>query len=141
MLSQQVAEKGTVSHPFFFHGVFLLTKNKQPPFLLHCTSGVGSSSSSPSPCALPYQNSAVSMSLHSLGEPMTESHTPGPLIHSTPPLVPTGPCAASTSMARIPRFGRQHSVGAQCIGAPPIYRPMARRCAPQADKSAMCTKH
>src|SRR5260370_6933297 len=25
------------------------------------------------------------------------------------------------------------------IGAPPIYRPMARRCAPQADKSAMCT--
>src|SRR5216683_784127 len=34
---------------------------------------------------------------------------PGPLIHSTPPLVPTGPWAASTSMARIPRFGRQHS--------------------------------
>src|SRR5712692_11510891 len=36
---------------------------------------------------------------------------PGPLIHSTPPLVPTGPWAASTSMDRIPRFGRQHSVG------------------------------
>jgi len=34
---------------------------------------------------------------------------PGPLIHSTPPLVPTGPWAASTSMDRIPRFGRQHS--------------------------------
>src|SRR5216683_6131252 len=36
---------------------------------------------------------------------------PGPLIPSTPPLVPTGPWAASTSMDRIPRFGRQHSVG------------------------------
>ena len=36
---------------------------------------------------------------------------PGPLIHSTPPLVPTGPWAASTSMARIPRFGRQYSLG------------------------------
>src|SRR5713101_2252199 len=35
---------------------------------------------------------------------------PGPLIHSTPPLVPTGPWAASTSMDRIPRFGRQHSL-------------------------------
>src|SRR5260370_19397286 len=33
----------------------------------------------------------------------------GPFIHSTPPLVPTGPWAASTSMDRIPRFGRQHS--------------------------------
>ncbi|HLQ29054.1 MAG TPA: hypothetical protein VK140_07455 [Ktedonobacteraceae bacterium] len=41
---------------------------------------------------------------------------PGPLIHSTPPLVPTGPWAASTSMDRIPRFGRQHSSG----GAPLI---------------------
>jgi hypothetical protein len=36
---------------------------------------------------------------------------PGPLIHSTPPLVPTGPWAASTSMDRIPRFGRQNSSG------------------------------
>jgi len=36
---------------------------------------------------------------------------PGPLIHSTPPLVPTGPWAASTSMDMITRFGRQHSVG------------------------------
>src|SRR6266481_6939806 len=60
---------------------------------------------------------------------------PGPLIHSTPPLVPTGSWAASTSMAMIPRFGRQHSVGTQFIGTPPIYRPMARRCALQADKS------
>src|SRR6266481_3780055 len=34
----------------------------------------------------------------------------GPLIHSTPPLVPTGPWAASTSMAMIIRFGRQNSV-------------------------------
>src|SRR5216684_4283699 len=59
---------------------------------------------------------------------------PGPLIHSAPPLVPTGPWAASTSMDMITRFGRQHSVGAQFIGAPPIYRPMAHRCAPQADK-------
>src|SRR5260221_6590817 len=32
-------------------------------------------------------------------------------------------------------------VGAQLIVAPPIYRPIARRCALQADKSAMCTKH
>src|SRR6266851_2376416 len=37
---------------------------------------------------------------------------PGPLIHTTPPLVPTGPWAASTSMEMIPRFGRQHSLGA-----------------------------
>src|SRR5216683_1628515 len=28
---------------------------------------------------------------------------------------------------------RSYPVGAQFIGAPPIYRPMARRCAPQAD--------
>src|SRR5260370_37382532 len=28
---------------------------------------------------------------------------------------------------------RSYPVGAQCIGAPPIYRPMACRCAPQAD--------
>jgi len=27
-------------------------------------------------------------------------------------------------------------VGAQFIGAPPIYRPMARQCSSQADKSA-----
>src|SRR5258708_31200613 len=36
---------------------------------------------------------------------------PGPLIHSTPPLVPTGPWVAGTSMDRIPRFGRQNSSG------------------------------
>src|SRR5712671_5581529 len=35
----------------------------------------------------------------------------GLLIHSTPPLVPTGPWAASISMDRIPRFGRQNSLG------------------------------
>src|SRR5260221_10251681 len=35
----------------------------------------------------------------------------GPLIPSTPPLAPTGPWAASTSMDRIPRFGRQNSSG------------------------------
>src|SRR6266852_7442102 len=40
----------------------------------------------------------------------------GPLIHSTPPLVPTGPWAASTSMDRIPRFGRQHSSGLDLAG-------------------------
>src|SRR5713226_1592134 len=39
----------------------------------------------------------------------------GPLIHSTPPLVPTGPWVASTSMDRIPRFGRQHSLGARVV--------------------------
>ena len=42
---------------------------------------------------------------------------PGPLIHSTPPLVPTGPWAASASMDRIPRFGRQHSLGAREVDA------------------------
>src|SRR5258708_32204220 len=36
---------------------------------------------------------------------------PGPLIHSTLPLVPTGPWAASTSMDMITRFGRQNSLG------------------------------
>src|SRR5260370_28690638 len=36
----------------------------------------------------------------------------GHLIHTTPPLVPTGPWDASISMHRIPRFGRQHSSGA-----------------------------
>src|SRR5260221_13105069 len=41
----------------------------------------------------------------------------GPLIHSTPALVPTGPWAASTSMERIPRFGHQHSVGLDLAGA------------------------
>src|SRR6266849_10012776 len=41
---------------------------------------------------------------------------PGPLIHSTPPLVPTGPWAASISMDRIPRVGRQHSVGLDLAG-------------------------
>src|SRR5258708_36608522 len=60
---------------FVFHGVLLLKKNKQLPFLLYSPSDVDSSSSSHSPCALPYQNSAVSMSLHSLEETMTESHT------------------------------------------------------------------
>src|SRR5260370_29498492 len=35
----------------------------------------------------------------------------GPLIHSTLPLVPTGPWAASTSMDMITRFGRQNSSG------------------------------
>src|SRR6266849_8115662 len=35
----------------------------------------------------------------------------GLLIHYTPPLVPTGPWAASTSLDRIPRFGRQNSLG------------------------------
>src|SRR5713226_4197665 len=44
----------------------------------------------------------------------------GPLIHSTLPLVPTGPWAASTSMDRIPRFGRQHSVGAGSPCPPPV---------------------
>src|SRR5712692_3493719 len=34
---------------------------------------------------------------------------PGPLIHSTPPLVPTGPWAASISMDMITRFGRHNS--------------------------------
>src|SRR5712692_6379664 len=40
----------------------------------------------------------------------------GPLIHSTPPLVPTGPWDASISMDRIPRFGRQHSSGLDLAG-------------------------
>src|SRR5258706_10474313 len=37
--------------------------------------------------------------------------------NSTPPLVPTGPRAASTSMDRITRFGRQHSLGLDLAGA------------------------
>src|SRR5260370_42664927 len=41
---------------------------------------------------------------------------PGPLIHTTPPLVPTGPWDASISMDRIPRFGRQHSSGLDLAG-------------------------
>src|SRR5712692_4640111 len=41
----------------------------------------------------------------------------GLLIHSTPPLVPTGPWAASTSMEMIPRFGRQHSSGLDLAAA------------------------
>src|SRR5713101_2198298 len=45
---------------------------------------------------------------------------PGPLIHSTPPLVPTGPWAASTSLDRIPRFGHQNSLGAGSPCPPPI---------------------
>src|SRR6266849_8835900 len=32
---------------------------------------------------------------------------------------------------------REYPVGAQFIGAPPMYRPMARRCPPQADTSAV----
>src|SRR5713226_1032470 len=50
----------------------------------------------------------------------------GPLIHSTPPLVPTGPWAASTSMDRIPRFGRQHSVGLDLAGG----EELSRACEP-----------
>src|SRR6266446_1982646 len=34
---------------------------------------------------------------------------------------------------------QSNPVGAQLIGAPPIYRPIVRRCAPKADKSAVCT--
>src|SRR5260370_38983921 len=34
---------------------------------------------------------------------------PGPLIHYTPPLVPTGPWDASISMDMITRFGRHNS--------------------------------
>jgi hypothetical protein len=34
---QQITQQGAISHPFFFHGAFLLTKSTQPPFLLHCT--------------------------------------------------------------------------------------------------------
>ncbi len=40
----------------------------------------------------------------------------GPLIHTTPPLVPTGPWDASISMDRITRFGRQHSSGLDLAG-------------------------
>src|SRR5260370_36917149 len=34
---------------------------------------------------------------------------------------------------------RSSPVGGAFMSASPIYRPMVRRCAPQADKSAMCT--
>ena len=40
-LLQQIAEQGSIAHPCFFHGVFLLTKSNPPPFLLHCISSVG----------------------------------------------------------------------------------------------------
>src|SRR5258707_14937524 len=46
----------------------------------------------------------------------------GPLIHSTPPLVPTGPWDASISMDRIPRFGRQHSSGLDLAGGEELSR-------------------
>src|SRR5216684_8405156 len=46
----------------------------------------------------------------------------GLLIHSTPPLVPTGPWAASTSMDMITRFGRQHSVGLDLSAAEELSR-------------------
>src|SRR5215470_10203429 len=39
------------------------------------------------------------------------------LIHTTPPLVPTEPWAASTSMDMITRFGRQHSLGEVTAGS------------------------
>ncbi len=42
-LLQQIAEQGTISHPFFFHGVLLLKTSKQPPFLLYCIPGVSAS--------------------------------------------------------------------------------------------------
>jgi len=58
------------------------------------------------PCACPGGN-AIHWGLR--GAPQ-RGQAQGPLIHSTPPLVPTGPWAASTSMDRIPRFGRQHSL-------------------------------
>src|SRR5712692_1224756 len=45
----------------------------------------------------------------------------GLLIHSTPPLVPTGPWAASISMDRIPRFGRQNSLGLDLAGGLTVY--------------------
>src|SRR6266849_3669313 len=46
----------------------------------------------------------------------------GPLIHTTPPLVPTGPWDASISMDRIPRFGRQHSSGLDLAGGEELSR-------------------
>ncbi len=59
---------------------------------------------------------------------------PGPLIHSTPPLVPTGPWAASTSMDRIPRFGRQHSSGVRIISSMCISS-ITCRCKPHPSNS------
>jgi hypothetical protein len=35
-LLQEIAQQGPISHPFFFHGAFLLRKSKQPSFLLYC---------------------------------------------------------------------------------------------------------
>jgi hypothetical protein len=33
-LLQEIAQQGPISHPFFFHGAFLLRKSKQPPYML-----------------------------------------------------------------------------------------------------------
>jgi len=57
----------------------------------------------------------VLLATRSLGDLVEQKVAPGrgqaqgPLIHSTSPLVPTGPWAASTSMDRITPFGRQNS--------------------------------
>src|SRR5216683_2080626 len=63
------------------------------------------------PCACPWWQRDPLGTAWSKQVAPQPGQAPGPLIHSTPPLVPTGPWAATTSMARIPRFGRQHSVG------------------------------
>src|SRR5258707_14583513 len=57
----------------------------------------------------------------------------GLLIHSTPPLVPTGPWAASTSMDMIPRFGRQNSSGTRGICLKPIIRALREGDCPRKD--------
>src|SRR5258708_32446597 len=51
-------------------------------------------------------------------------------------------CAHAASLYTMMKFNKRHRsypVGAQFIGAPPIYRPGERIDGPLADKSAVCT--
>src|SRR6266849_5716154 len=67
------------------------------------------------PCACPWWQRAPVGTAWSKQVAPQPGQAQGPLIHSTPPLVPTGSWDASISMDRIPRFGRQHSVGISVV--------------------------
>src|SRR5712692_2395134 len=69
------------------------------------------------PCACPGGNAIQWGTSWSTKVAPQPGQAQGLLIHSTPPLVPTGPWAASTSMEMIPRFGRQHSSGLDLAAA------------------------
>src|SRR6266446_785788 len=74
------------------------------------------------PCACPWwQRDPVGTAWSTQVAP-PRGQAQGLLIHSTPPLVPTGPWAVSTSMDMIIRFGRQHSLGLDLAGAEELSR-------------------